>query len=89
MSVVDEKRAHIDPDHIGLTERHIIEDANIDVNLLHIGHGVISRQKEEGFIATWRNHWRAAMWSIFISTALWMEGYDGGVVSTWLFFADT
>jgi hypothetical protein len=56
-------------------------DVNLDHELLRLGHDVIDRQKSENFSASWKNHWRAAGWSLFISMALWMEGFDNALVS--------
>jgi MFS transporter, SP family, general alpha glucoside:H+ symporter len=74
------KHAPRDANHVGMTEAQVIADLDIDQNLLRIGHEVIARQKEEQFGASWKNHWRAACWAMFLGTALWMEGYDGAVV---------
>jgi SP family general alpha glucoside:H+ symporter-like MFS transporter len=56
---------------VDVTDAQILADVEIDHNLLRLGHEVIERQKRETFAETWRNHWRAAIWSLFISTALW------------------
>ena len=52
-----------------------------DPRLLTLGDQVISKQKQENFRQSCRNHWRAIVWSFVISTALYMEGYDTGLVS--------
>ncbi|OCF76812.1 hypothetical protein I204_02518 [Kwoniella mangroviensis CBS 8886] len=68
---------------IGLTDaqpRAVAED--VDPELIRIGHEVVSRQKQETFAQAWRNHWGAGMWSLFLSCALFMEGYDTGLIST-------
>ncbi|KAK6903858.1 hypothetical protein I203_107366 [Kwoniella mangroviensis CBS 8507] len=68
---------------IGLTDaqlRAVAED--VDPELIRIGHEVVSRQKQETFAQAWRNHWSAGMWSLFLSCALFMEGYDTGLIST-------
>lgn len=67
-------------EHIGLTAGQIAEDADIDVALLKLGQQVVSKQKEETFTQAWRNHWRAAVWSMVLGTALIMEGLDTGMV---------
>ncbi|ORX35608.1 general substrate transporter [Kockovaella imperatae] len=66
-----------------MTTKQKIEDSNLDQELLRIGHQVIARQKEENFGTAWRNHWRAAAWSLFISMALWMEGYDTSILGSY------
>ena len=48
--------------------------------LINLGDNVITRQKQKTFRQTCRNHWRAVVWSLTISTALYMEGYDTGLV---------
>jgi SP family general alpha glucoside:H+ symporter-like MFS transporter len=82
MDDIDAKHAP-EPGHIGLTNAQFNADSNLDHDKLHIGYEVIQRQKEETFRSTWRSHWRAAVWSLCISTALWMEGYDTNVVSSY------
>jgi SP family general alpha glucoside:H+ symporter-like MFS transporter len=57
-----------------------LTDIALDQELLRIGHEVVAKQKLEGFRTAWRNHWRAAVWSLFISFALWMEGFDNSLV---------
>lgn len=70
-----------EPNTIGLTDeqlRAVVHD--VDPELVRIGHEVLARQKTETFLEAWRNHWGAAMWSLFLSTALFMEGYDNSLV---------
>ncbi|WWD22917.1 hypothetical protein CI109_107412 [Kwoniella shandongensis] len=72
-----------EPTVIGLTDaqlRAVAEDN--DPELIRIGYEVINRQKSETFAQAWRNHWSAGMWSIFLSSALFMEGYDTALIST-------
>lgn len=60
---------------IGLTDeqlRAVLTD--VDPELVRIGAQVIARQKTESFRQSWRNHWRAACWSMFLTGALFMEG---------------
>jgi hypothetical protein len=66
--------------HIGLTAGQRAEDADIDIALLKLGQQVVSKQKEETFTQAWRNHWRAAVWSMVLGTALIMEGLDTSMV---------
>lgn len=65
---------------IGLTDAQIATGLEFDPDLLRVGHDVIERQKAEGFWAGWRNNYQACLWSLLISTALWMEGYDHSIV---------
>lgn len=65
---------------VELTDAELAGGLEFDPELLRIGGEVIARQKLESFRQTWRHHWRAAVWSLIISTALWMEGYDTSVV---------
>ncbi|WWC59367.1 uncharacterized protein I303_101919 [Kwoniella dejecticola CBS 10117] len=72
-----------EPQIIGLTDaqlRAVVED--VDPELIRIGHEVVARQKQETFREAWRNHWGAGMWSFVLSCALFMEGYDTGLIST-------
>ncbi|OCF40903.1 hypothetical protein I317_05261 [Kwoniella heveanensis CBS 569] len=70
-------------DIVGLTDEQLrAVSHDIDPELIRIGYEVISKQKEEGFWQAWRNHWGAGMWAIFIGCALFMEGYDTGLISS-------
>ncbi|WWC87014.1 uncharacterized protein L201_001897 [Kwoniella dendrophila CBS 6074] len=72
-----------EPQIIGLTDEQLrAVSQDIDPELIRIGHEVVSRQKSETFIQCWRNHWGAGMWSLFLSCALFMEGYDTALLST-------
>ena len=62
------------------TDEQVLKDLALDQDLLAVGHQVIERQKAEGFWLAWKNNWRAAGWSLFISMALWMEGFDQAIV---------
>ena len=66
---------------VGLTEAQLQADTGVDPELVRIGYAVIEKQKQETFREAWHNHWRAACWSIFLTSALFMEGYDTAVVS--------
>lgn len=66
---------------IHMTNDQIDKEISLDHDLLLVGHQVIERQKAEGFLKAWKNNWRAAGWSLFISMALWMEGFDQAIVS--------
>ena len=72
-----------DVQQVGLTKGQIEAEAgkDIDHELLRVGYEVITRQKQETFMQSWRTHWRGCCWSLFISMALWMEGFDTSVVS--------
>lgn len=78
---VNEDKLREPYDHIGLTSAQLLQDVTVDQELVRVGYHVIERQKEENFTQTWRNHWNAACWSLAVSTALWMEGFDTAVVS--------
>jgi hypothetical protein len=67
-------------EQVGLTDKQQREDAEIDQDLLRIGHLVVDRQRQETFAQAWYNHWRSALWSIVLGTALVMEGMDTGMV---------
>jgi SP family general alpha glucoside:H+ symporter-like MFS transporter len=69
---------------VGLTEAQLQADTGVDPELVRLGYAVIERQKQETFREAWRNHWRAACWSIFLTSALFMEGYDTAVVRGWV-----
>lgn len=66
---------------VGLTEAQREAVKDIDPELVKLGFAVVQRQKGESFRQAWKNHWRAASWSIFLTSALFMEGYDTAVVS--------
>ena len=68
-------------DTVGLTDAQLRVVTNADPELIRIGYQVVEKQKKESFREAWRNHWRAACWSIFLTSALFMEGYDTAVVS--------
>ena len=65
---------------VGLTDAQLVTLSNIDIELVRIGQQVIEKQKGESFVQAWKNHWRAACWSLFLTSALFMEGYDTAVV---------
>ncbi|WVW87131.1 hypothetical protein I302_109188 [Kwoniella bestiolae CBS 10118] len=72
-------------DTVRLTEEQLKAVSHLDPELVRIGHEVIERQKKESFIQAWRNHGRAAGWSVFLSSALLMEGFDTAIINS--FFA--
>lgn len=59
-----------------------LEQASLNEELVQQGRALVERQKAETFWEAWAKHWPAAVWSIILSTALIMEGYDTAVVST-------
>ncbi|GFZ44894.1 hypothetical protein JCM24511_02620 [Saitozyma sp. JCM 24511] len=73
------------PGQVGLTQAQIDADIDVDLDLVHVGYQVVARQKEESFAQVWKQHWRGGVWSLAISMALWMEGYDTNVINS--FFA--
>jgi hypothetical protein len=54
---------------------------DIDPILLLAGHAMILDEKERSTIETLKTHWKAAVYSLILSTALIMEGYDAVIVS--------
>ena len=74
-------RAAPEADVVGLTNEQIrAVSGELDPQLIRIGYEVIARQKKELFRQAWKNHWKAACWSIFLTSALFMEGFDTAVV---------
>ncbi len=67
---------------VGLTDRQLEAVAGIDPELVRIGHQVIARQKEESFLQAWRTHWKAGSWAFVLTLALFMEGYDTGLLNS-------
>lgn len=67
---------------VGLTDKQLAAVAGIDTELVRIGHEVIERQKHETFRQAWRIHWRAGAWSVVLTLALFMEGYDTGLLNS-------
>lgn len=55
--------------------------SSIDPILLAEGYDLILKEKEFTFMQALRHHWRALLWSMFLSMALVMDGYDGSIVS--------
>ena len=71
-----------EPNVVGLTDEQIrAVSGQVDPQLIRVGYEVIARQKTESFRQAWKNHWKAACWSIFLTSALFMEGFDTAVVS--------
>ncbi|WWC92593.1 uncharacterized protein L201_007552 [Kwoniella dendrophila CBS 6074] len=70
---------------VKLNEEQIKAVSHLDPELVRIGHEVIEKQKKETFLQAWRNHGRAAGWSIFLTSALLMEGFDTAIINS--FFA--
>ncbi|OCF78039.1 hypothetical protein I204_02045 [Kwoniella mangroviensis CBS 8886] len=70
---------------VRLTEEQLQAVSHLDPELVRIGHEVVQRQKKESFIQAWRNHGRAAGWSVFLTSALLMEGFDTAIINS--FFA--
>lgn len=44
---------------------------------------VVNEEKSLSFRQAFKMYWKAAAWSALLSTALVMEGYDVGIVSSW------
>lgn len=68
-------------DHIGLTAAQI-EASSTDPVLLGEGLALIQEEKAMRFWTAMKYHWRAAAWSITLSMALVMDGYDGAIVNS-------
>jgi len=58
-----------------------VNAGDIDPVLLLAGHAMILDEKERSTIETLKTHWKAAAYSLILSTALIMEGYDAVIVS--------
>ncbi|RSH93089.1 hypothetical protein EHS25_007442 [Saitozyma podzolica] len=65
---------------VGLTDAQIAAAASeVDPVLLAQGIELIHAEKEVPLRKALRYHWRAMAWSMFLSLALVMDGYDGAV----------
>jgi len=58
-----------------------VNAGDIDPVLLLAGQAMILDEKERSTTDTLKTHWKAAMYSLILSTALIMEGYDAVIVS--------
>jgi hypothetical protein len=68
--------------HIGLTDAQLATSKDgVDHDLLQQGHAQMEEDKKVPLLQSLRAHYPAALWSIFLSTALIMEGYDLNIVS--------
>jgi SP family general alpha glucoside:H+ symporter-like MFS transporter len=75
-------RKHEDDVHIGLTDAQTAEvTSSVDPTLLAVGFELIREEKDSTFRQALKDHWRAMLWSMFLSVALVMDGYDGAIVS--------
>ncbi|WRT69905.1 uncharacterized protein IL334_006896 [Kwoniella shivajii] len=70
---------------VKLNEEQLQAVSHLDPELVKIGHEVVQKQKKESFIQAWKTHGRAAGWSIFLTSALLMEGFDTAIINS--FFA--
>ncbi|WVF71078.1 hypothetical protein IAT40_005875 [Kwoniella sp. CBS 6097] len=70
---------------VKLSEQQLQAVSHLDPDLVRIGHEVVQKQKKESFLQAWRNHGRAAGWSVFLTSALLMEGFDTAIINS--FFA--
>ncbi|BEI81861.1 hypothetical protein CcaverHIS002_0210210 [Cutaneotrichosporon cavernicola] len=66
---------------IGLTPNLIQAGIDIDPVLLAEGLETIRQEKNETLGETFRLHWRAILWSMTLSLALVMDGYDGSITT--------
>ncbi|ORX37003.1 general substrate transporter [Kockovaella imperatae] len=69
---------------VAMAPQQATAETQLDQELVQIGHEVIARQKQETFSMAWRNHWRGAVWSLLISMALWMEGFDTSLLGNFM-----
>lgn len=67
--------------HIGLTDGLAAHATGIDPSVLQAGYALLEEEKGMSLRQCLSTHWRAALWSAFLSTALWMEGFDTSIVS--------
>lgn len=66
---------------VGLTSKLIEVSTDIDPVLLAEGVEVIRQEKNETIREAFKYHWRAILWSVTLSLALVMDGYDGSVTT--------
>ena len=71
----------VGPKHIGLSDAQTAAVGEVDATLLTEGFMLITAEKEAQFRGSIRYHWRAVLWSMALSVALVMDGFDGAVVS--------
>lgn len=57
--------------------------SDLDPALVAEGQAMMTDEKERSTVDTLKTHWRAAVYSLILSSALIMEGYDA-VVVCWL-----
>jgi hypothetical protein len=67
--------------HVGLAAFQTSQLTDIDPVLLAEGFELIRAEKADTFGHAFKNHWRAVLWSMVLSVALIMDGFDGAVVS--------
>jgi len=66
---------------ITLTHAQTSVISSADPVLVEQGLELIRQEKEMSFRQAIRHHWRALLWSMTLSMALVMDGYDGAIVS--------
>jgi hypothetical protein len=66
---------------ITLTHAQTSMISSADPILVEQGLELIRQEKEMSFRQAIRHHWRALLWSMTLSMALVMDGYDGAIVS--------
>jgi SP family general alpha glucoside:H+ symporter-like MFS transporter len=66
---------------ITLTHAQTSMISSADPVLVEQGLELIRQEKEMSFRQAIRHHWRALLWSMTLSMALVMDGYDGAIVS--------
>jgi SP family general alpha glucoside:H+ symporter-like MFS transporter len=70
--------------HIGITAEQAaaLSEASIDPVLLREGQDLAEREKTTPIGTVFRSHWRGALWSLCLSFALVMDGFDGGLIGS-------
>jgi hypothetical protein len=66
---------------ITLTHAQTSMISSADPVLVEQGLELIRQEKEMSFRQAIRHHWKALLWSMTLSIALVMDGYDGAIVS--------
>ncbi|EKD03514.1 trehalose transport-related protein [Trichosporon asahii var. asahii CBS 8904] len=65
------------PRDVGLTAEQIAIAEGADPDKLARGLRLMEREREVPMRTAFRSHWRAVTWSVILSIALIMDGYDG------------
>lgn len=68
------------PRDVGLTAEQIATTEGADPDKLARGLRLMEREREVPMRTAFRSHWRAVTWSVILSIALIMDGYDGSLL---------